>query len=117
VQQQEAARNANAEATRAVKIRVIGAGNGRFYEKVGCPGANRSGASGKLLGRSHVSGMAWSWGTRAAGSGKKSGSGGNEGKFHMLNEFVFGWKLAGDVLQLAARLAVEFIPARQKTGR
>src|SRR4029078_1471140 len=40
---------------------------------------------------------------------------GNEGKFHMLNEFVFGWKLAGDVLQLAARLAVEFIPARQKT--
>jgi hypothetical protein len=39
--------------------------------------------------------MAWSWSTRAAGSGEKSGSGGDEGKFHELNELVLvGYGLA-----------------------
>jgi hypothetical protein len=33
--------------------------------------------------------MAWCWSTRAAGSGEKSGSGGNEGKFHELMSLFF----------------------------
>lgn len=65
-----------------------------FGKIEGFPAAMDAGSGGKLLGWSHVSRLAGSRRTRAAGSGKKSGNGSNEGKFHELNEFVFGWSEA-----------------------
>ena len=58
------------------------------------PAVIAAGTGGELLGRSHVSRLAGCRSAGAARSGEKSGSGGNEGKFHVLNEFVFGWSLA-----------------------
>jgi hypothetical protein len=93
VQQQELARSAKAEATSAVKIRIIGA-EAEGFKKNKLPAMKDAGSFGKLLGGSHVSRLAGSRSAWAAGSGEKSGSGGNEGKFHVLNEFVFGWTMA-----------------------
>lgn len=58
-------------------------------ENLGVPAMTHAGRDGKLFGRSDVSGMAGSRCARATRSGEKSGSGGNEGKFHDLNKLVF----------------------------
>ena len=90
---QETERSAKTEATREVRMRIMGIESEGIRKKEGVS-SNDGCWSGILLGWSHVSRLAGSWGAWAAGGGDEGGGGGNEGKFHDFNELVFWWAMA-----------------------
>lgn len=81
-QQREGGSNKGGKNTDHVKT-------GRKGLKKGFPAWTHAGNPEKSLGRSHVGGLFRGGSARAAGSGEKCGGGGDEGKFHDLNELVF----------------------------
>lgn len=90
---QETERSAKREATREMRIRIMGTESEGFRNKKEFP-AMTDRRRGKSLGWSHVRWVAGSGSAWAAGGGDEGGSSSDEGKFHDFNEVVFDGAMA-----------------------